>query len=529
VIKHTRGRVKSKKFEEGKLDYNSFPKADGWTDFRVLDIPPTAVIRTELEVAKGKSESSILADLVAKYGGNWVVINAPYFNSTTGALLGKTFQNGKVIFPDVVGKTEQRPHLYRKNGRFGIGRLNDPAGVDWAVVGVPTLSTGGKAINPPRAEEKTPSDVPGVNPRMITGIKADGTFGIIVVDGRGAKDRGLTTEESGIMAVSLGYPESVNLDGGGSATIATNNRQLLDALEIDKNVKKRNYHVADIGQNHVQRIIHHAVAIQFDPNVLFQKPKTLFGIDCATPLTGATAKSVAAEGAKFAVRYLVPAGYAWKRLTRSEVDVIHGAGLMIASVYQKTTDRVTGGKGAGQVDGREALAEAKLVSQPTGSVIFFAVDYDAQPKDYDAIEAYLRAAQAEIPGYHVGVYGHYGVIEEMAKRGACKYFWQTYAWSGGKKSDKANLYQYKNDTKLGGASVDLNDAYTEEIFWSGKKEEATVDKPVTSDVTAIVFGKKIEGARVIDGVTLLPLRAVGEAIGAKVGWDQATKTATLTK
>ncbi|WEK53308.1 MAG: DUF1906 domain-containing protein [Candidatus Cohnella colombiensis] len=527
MIKHTRVRVKNKKFEEGPLQYSgSYTKANGWTDIRVADIPPGAVLRTDLVIAKGKTASAILSDLVSKYGGNWIVFNASYFNASSGDLLGRTYKDGKVIFAEVSGKTEKRPHLYRKNGKFGIGRQDSPVGLDWAVTGVPTLSAGGKAINPPRVEEKTPSDVPGVNPRMIVGIKADGTIGIIAVDGRGDVDRGLTSEESGIMAVSLGYPDSINLDGGGSATIATNNRQLLDALEIDKVAKKRNYHVSDMSAKQVQRVIHHAVAIQFDPGILFPKSKTLFGIDCATPLTGTTAKAVATEGAKFAVRYLVPKGYAWKRLTVAEVGHIQDAGLKVASVFQEGTAAPLGGAELGTIDGKKALSEAKLIGQPLSSAIFFAVDYDAKAADYDSFEAYLRAAQRELPGYHVGIYGHYGVIEEMAKRGACKYFWQTYAWSNGKKSDKAHLYQYKNDTKLGGVAVDFNEAYTEEVFWGSGVSVDSSDVPL---ITAIVYGKKIEGAKLIDGVTMLPLRAVADAIGGKVTWDQASNTATISK
>lgn len=91
-----------------------------------------------------------------------------------------------------------------------------------AVCGVPTLSKSGKAIDPPLAAEKTPADVPGDNPRMMAGIKADGTLGLNIVDGRGPYDKGLTSKEAGIMAVHYGYSESVNLDGGGSATLATN-------------------------------------------------------------------------------------------------------------------------------------------------------------------------------------------------------------------------------------------------------------------------------------------------------------------
>ncbi|MEN1985866.1 N-acetylmuramoyl-L-alanine amidase [Paenibacillus hubeiensis] len=48
-------------------------------------------------------------------------------------------------------------------------------------------------------------------------------------------------------------------------------------------------------------------------------------------------------------------------------------------------------------------------------------------------------------------------------------------------------------------------------------------------VTAIVNGKEIEGAVLNNGSVLIPLRAAGDNIpGAKINWDQATKTATLT-
>jgi hypothetical protein len=48
-------------------------------------------------------------------------------------------------------------------------------------------------------------------------------------------------------------------------------------------------------------------------------------------------------------------------------------------------------------------------------------------------------------------------------------------------------------------------------------------------ITAIVFDQKIEGARLINGATMLPQRAIGDAIGGKVGWGATTKTATITK
>jgi Muramidase (flagellum-specific) len=198
------------------------------------------------------------------------------------------------------------------------------------------------------------------------------------------------------------------------------------------------------------------------------------GIDCATPLTAQTAKQIAAAGYKFAARYLVPANYTWKRLTRSEAEAITAAGMQIVSVYETSADRPKGGASAGKADGAAALKEAQTIAQPPGSAIYFAVDYDAQPSDYYAIEAYLNAAAAEIPGYETGVYGSYAVIEEMHKRGACKHFWQTYAWSKGKESSRANIYQYKNGTSVAGVSLDLNRSYGGEGWWNTNEEEGEI-------------------------------------------------------
>jgi hypothetical protein len=196
------------------------------------------------------------------------------------------------------------------------------------------------------------------------------------------------------------------------------------------------------------------------------------GIDCAVPLTAEKARAIRAAGYEFVARYLVPERYAWKRLTRAEAEAITAAGMKIVSVFETTANRPVRGAAAGAVDGAEALKEAKAIGQPLGTAIYFAVDYDAQPKDYDAIEAYLRAAAAAITGYRVGVYGSYAVIEEMARRGAAQHFWQTYAWSRGKRSQRANIYQHKNGVTLAGHTVDLNESYGGEGWWDTSRKEA---------------------------------------------------------
>jgi hypothetical protein len=197
----------------------------------------------------------------------------------------------------------------------------------------------------------------------------------------------------------------------------------------------------------------------------------IVGIDCSTPLTAQSAQGIAAAGYRFAARYLVPQQYKWKRLTLAEAQAITAAGMQIVSVFETTANRASGGASAGQSDGAAAYKEAQAIQQPAGSAIYFAVDYDAQPKDYDAIEAYLKAAAAQIPGYEAGVYASYAVVEEMYNRKACKHFWQTYAWSRGKISSHANLYQYRNNAKVAGVAVDLNRAYGGEGWWNTNEDE----------------------------------------------------------
>ncbi|MEJ8546684.1 DUF1906 domain-containing protein [Brevibacillus borstelensis] len=216
---------------------------------------------------------------------------------------------------------------------------------------------------------------------------------------------------------------------------------------------------------------------------------TTKGIDCAVPLTAEKAKKMSEAGMKFVCRYLVPASMAWKRLTRSEAELITAAGLKIISVFQRGKNDAAGGAVNGTRDGKAAFQEAKLIGQPEGTAIYFAVDYDAPPKDYDAIEAYLKAAEKELPGYFVGVYGSYAVVEEMSRRGACSHFWQTYAWSNKRLSAAANLYQYNNGQELAGHPVDLNDGLGNEGWWDTTMKNT--EQPVNRTIDKVAAEKVI--------------------------------------
>lgn len=60
-----------------------------------------------------------------------------------------------------------------------------------------------------------------------------------------------------------------------------------------------------------------------------------------------------------------------------------------------------------------------------------------------------------------------------------------------------------------------------------KKKEAA--HPATDKVTVLVNGKPVSNAKLEDGTVMVPLRAVSEALGANVVWDNNTKTAKITK
>ncbi|NEW05103.1 DUF1906 domain-containing protein [Paenibacillus sp. SYP-B3998] len=96
----------------------------------------------------------------------------------------------------------------------------------------------------------------------------------------------------------------------------------------------------------------------------------------------------------------------------------------IVSVFETTASRALGGRAAGLADGATAVQVAQKVGQPTGSCIYFAVDFKATPE------------------FTTGVYGSHAVVEAVRAAGACSRFWQTRAWSYGKHSAAAHIYQY---------------------------------------------------------------------------------------
>lgn len=143
-------------------------------------------------------------------------------------------ENGYVI--SVSGKCRDAYSLVRKgdtvtfyesvstgSAAAGAGRVAwGQQVIDWKnipdILGAgPQLVAGGKAAVT-KTEEQFPADIAkGRAPRTAIGIREDGSWLLVVVDGRQANSLGMTLEELAELMVKYGAKSAVNLDGGGSS------------------------------------------------------------------------------------------------------------------------------------------------------------------------------------------------------------------------------------------------------------------------------------------------------------------------
>lgn len=226
------------------------------------------------------------------------------------------------------------------------------------------------------------------------------------------------------------------------------------------------------------------------------------GFDCASTVDLSTAKTFFARtpdnSYDFIMRYLADN---WKGMSASEAKILLSVGLKLGTVYERegTRAELIGANGASL--GQDAFQIAQRVAQPLGSAIYFPADFETVDGDMDNIEAFLRAADPHIPGYEIGVYGSFYVIEAMHARGACKHFWQTAAWSNRKISQYANIYQSAIDLQKNGIGIDENISYGNEGFWGS--HSTPIINQVDCDLAAAALGALWTlGVTAIHGVTV---------------------------
>jgi len=156
---------------------------------------------------------------------------------------------------------------------------------------------------------------------------------------------------------------------------------------------------------------------------------------------GGQAQNIRNAGYDFVARYLSQS--TWKRITATEAGQLKGAGLGIVFVYE---DAPTGADyfsyGRGQVDATRAAQQANALNAPSGTTIYFAVDYDASADDVtNAIIPYFQGAVSGMnsfvsaagnPQYRIGVYGSGATCMALSAAGLAPQGWLACAgaWRG---------------------------------------------------------------------------------------------------
>lgn len=152
------------------------------------------------------------------------------------------------------------------------------------------------------------------------------------------------------------------------------------------------------------------------------------GIDTAARLTAQQAAAAKAAGVSFVGRYLVPTGYS-KALTAEEIGILRNAGLAILLCWEIGAEAVKGSSMRGAQDGAAARKLAEGFGIPSGTTIYFAVDYNIPQADLIYAEQYIKAAQTALGKYEAGMYGPFALVDFLSARGSCRKFWQCVAWS----------------------------------------------------------------------------------------------------
>src|SRR5580704_5583150 len=125
--------------------------------------------------------------------------------------------------------------------------------------------------------------------------------------------------------------------------------------------------------------------------------------------------TLAAQGYTFAARYL--SDDASKNLTIGEASGLIGAGLSVVSNWEAGGQNALGGFTQGANDAQTAEAQALAAGMPATRPIYFSIDFDAQPSQQAAIDAYFDGVASVLGRDRTGAYGGYGVIKRLFDAG----------------------------------------------------------------------------------------------------------------
>jgi len=185
-----------------------------------------------------------------------------------------------------------------------------------------------------------------------------------------------------------------------------------------------------------------------------------------------------------------------KNLSRGEVDRLVAAGLSVVTICQSGSAFMLKGRPYGVLLATRARAEATACGMPPERPIYFALDLDPAPlttAQWDQVRGFLAGAAGVLGKRWVGLYGAYKAIEALCPEWA-PWGMQTYAWSGGRWSAKAQLQQYDNNVSVCGANVDRQRAMVADYGqwgqaggdWFDRADAAAIQRVVREELRAVL-------------------------------------------
>lgn len=185
--------------------------------------------------------------------------------------------------------------------------------------------------------------------------------------------------------------------------------------------------------------------------------------------------AAAIKGAGYvgAVRYI---GFPDRRkcTTQGELDDFNAHQLGMALVFESNATGWRLGYDGGRLHARWARDHANAIGFPADRPVYMATDQDVVTSgEFATMVEYLRGASTSLGGVHVtGVYGEADVIDRARDAGVAAWFWQTAAWSRGRRTS-AHLFQRVGTVNVGGIGCDINDVLQDD--WGQHNAGANVD------------------------------------------------------
>jgi hypothetical protein len=245
-----------------------------------------------------------------------------------------------------------------------------------------------------------------------------------------------------------------------------------------------------------------------------------------------------AAGYSFAVRYVGGSG-APHDITFSEAQALQLADVNVIIVFEHEsisspdTSRMQGGYVNGVADAHTAVTDATAAGAPQNFFCYFACDFDAQPSDQTAINAYLEGAASVLGGVNrIGFYGGYWPLKNVLDAGKATKGWQTKAWSGDNKDSRISLFQHAGEVIKYDGKYDIDDGYGNDLGqWSVPTVRAFMVTPLSVVVGTPVWNAFTISYTVSDtggsGLNRVELLRAPDVGGAPGTWQQVGSPTTL--